>query len=164
MRLISKKINYLIIPGLKHRSITRQVKSPQHAHYNEDMIIDAICTIYLNEEGYRKALSEGGFMCNRNGLLAAIRIKSRKKEYVHIRQSVCYFLKTLINDNSLKNIGKFLNGRDHSTVIHSITKYQEDCEGSKEFMRRHLKLCRQLDFLNQFESFLFNINLIKLDE
>lgn len=48
----------------------------------------------------------------------------RVREYVRIRQMICYFAyKT--TPNSLKSIGNVLGGRDHSTVIHSIQKIED---------------------------------------
>jgi chromosomal replication initiator protein len=58
----------------------------------------------------------------------AVKSKTRKREIVQARQIAMYFTKYLTKA-SLKNIGIFFGGRDHSTVIHSITTYQNflDC-------------------------------------
>jgi chromosomal replication initiator protein len=47
-----------------------------------------------------------------------IKSTSRKRKVVQARQITMYFGKKLTK-LSLKNIGEFMGGRDHSTVIHS---------------------------------------------
>lgn len=46
-------------------------------------------------------------------------IKTRKKEIVGARQIEMYFSK-IYTEESLKTIGKYLGGKDHATVLHSI--------------------------------------------
>ena len=48
-----------------------------------------------------------------------IREKNRMKEVAHCRQVAMYISKKITN-NSLKTIGLYFGGRDHSTVIHAI--------------------------------------------
>jgi chromosomal replication initiator protein len=48
----------------------------------------------------------------------SLRGKSRKKEIAHARM-VAMYLMTEMTDHSLKTIGNFFGGRDHSTVIHA---------------------------------------------
>ena len=48
-----------------------------------------------------------------------IKSKWRKKEIVLARQMFCFFARKEIHI-SLKQIGLFCGGRDHSTVIHSV--------------------------------------------
>ena len=48
-----------------------------------------------------------------------IREKNRLKEVAHCRQVAMYISKKITN-NSLKTIGLYFGGRDHSTVIHAI--------------------------------------------
>ncbi len=53
-----------------------------------------------------------------------VRSKCRKRKYVEPRQVYCrlsFFLTTA----TLTQIGKLLNGRDHTTVIHSIDKIKD---------------------------------------
>ena len=66
-----------------------------------DMVIEAICDL---------------FTISREKLLA----KNRKKEIVAIRQSLTYVLHYMYGGKtSLKVIGEWMGGKDHSTVIHS---------------------------------------------
>jgi|688.fasta_scaffold235543_5 chromosomal replication initiator protein len=48
-----------------------------------------------------------------------LRSNSRKGDTVAYRQLIAYIVKNRTN-KSLKKIGIFLGGRDHSTIIHSI--------------------------------------------
>ena len=66
-----------------------------------DMVIEAICDL---------------FTITREKLLS----KNRKKEIVAIRQSLTYVLHCMYGGKtSLKVIGEWMGGKDHSTVIHS---------------------------------------------
>ena len=56
--------------------------------------------------------------------LAQLRSKSRNKELAFVRQTAMFLMKKL-TDKSLREIGIFLGGRDHSTVMHSIDKVNE---------------------------------------
>jgi chromosomal replication initiator protein len=54
-----------------------------------------------------------------NVSLESIKSKTRKKEIVIARQVAMYLAKQYTN-HSLKSIGQYCGGRDHSTVIHAI--------------------------------------------
>lgn len=47
--------------------------------------------------------------------------KCRERELVAVRQVYCYIAATKTG-HSLKNIGRLIGGRDHTTVIHSRNK------------------------------------------
>jgi chromosomal replication initiator protein len=57
--------------------------------------------------------------------------KTRKRIFVIARQISMYLAKELTN-NSLKTIGDFFGGRDHSTVIHSCRTVQDLLETDPE--------------------------------
>jgi hypothetical protein len=54
-----------------------------------------------------------------------LRSKTRKREVVIPRQMAMFFCKEN-NLGSLKSIGRFFGGRDHSTVIHAISTVEDD--------------------------------------
>lgn len=67
---------------------------------------------------------------------AANEKKSRKSEYVIIRQLFCYVAVNITNE-SLENIGKFLgysnkSGNAHTTVLYSSNKFSEGIENEDE--------------------------------
>lgn len=45
--------------------------------------------------------------------------KSRKADLVYIRQIFCYACHTYFK-STLKAIGNYLNGRDHTTILHNV--------------------------------------------
>ena len=55
--------------------------------------------------------------------VADIRSKNRTKTVSEARHVACYFMKKL-TPHSLQTIGTFLGGRDHSTIIHAISKVE----------------------------------------
>lgn len=65
---------------------------------------------------------------------------SRKRELVIPRQMFCYIAKFNMPNVTLKEIGKFLGGRDHSTVIHGIRTAEDLIETDKQFRKEYEKL------------------------
>ncbi len=58
--------------------------------------------------------------------------KSRKREIVKARQTSIYLSKQFTKD-SLKIIGEFFGGRDHTTVIHSCQAVQEHMDSEPQY-------------------------------
>lgn len=67
--------------------------------------------------------------------LTALRSKNRSKELSFVRQ-VTMFLMKKITDKSLRDIGIFLGGRDHSTVMHALDKVQSYAQKNNEFQTK----------------------------
>jgi len=71
--------------------------------------------------------------------------KTRKRAIVQARQLSMYFAKQFTN-KSLKSIGDFFGGRDHSTVIHSnqaienLIETDEDFRGSVDQIRKIIEM------------------------
>lgn len=65
---------------------------------------------------------------------------SRKRELVIPRQMFCYIAKFNMPNVTLKEIGKFLGNRDHSTVIHGIRTAGDLIETDKQFREEYEKL------------------------
>jgi chromosomal replication initiator protein len=65
----------------------------------------------------------------------ALSSKKRTKEVTMPRQVAMYLIRELL-DLPLVEIGKLFGGRDHSTVIHSIQKVEEDLAGDDAFHAR----------------------------
>ena len=61
--------------------------------------------------------------------------KKRTKEVTMPRQVAMYLIRELL-DLPLVEIGRLFGGRDHSTVIHSIQKVEEDLVGDDQFHAR----------------------------
>lgn len=66
--------------------------------------------------------------------VALLKEKTRKREVVQARQLSMYFAKEYTN-KSLKAIGKFFGGRDHSTVIHSNKAVKDMLETDESFAK-----------------------------
>jgi chromosomal replication initiator protein len=61
--------------------------------------------------------------------------RRRTKDLTVPRQVAMFLIKELL-DESLVAIGRVFGGRDHSTVIHSIRKVEEDMETDEDFAER----------------------------
>jgi chromosomal replication initiation ATPase DnaA len=72
-----------------------------------------------------------------------VNIRSRKREVSEIRQAFCYWVKRYAS-LSLKSIGKLVS-RDHSTIIHAITTYENIYENHYLFAPTHNKIERELN-------------------
>ncbi|HEX6042632.1 chromosomal replication initiator protein DnaA [Longimicrobium sp.] len=65
----------------------------------------------------------------------ALQSKKRTKDLTIPRQVAMYLIKEMF-DLALVEIGKLFGGRDHSTVIHSIAKVEEEISADPAFRRR----------------------------
>ena len=63
-----------------------------------------------------------------------VRGKSRKKEIVIARQAAMHLAKEYTN-HSLKSIGNYFGGRDHSTVIHALQSVNDMLATDQQFKR-----------------------------
>ena len=93
-------MNYIAIPGLKRDiDINRQVFGVVRHSNSADRIVEAV------EKHFNITLEQ-------------MRSKSRRRLICYPRQVAMYFMynRTAL---SLKDIGQFFGGRDHTTVIHS---------------------------------------------
>ncbi len=70
--------------------------------------------------------------------------KTRKRAIVQARQLSMYLAKQFTNQ-SLKSIGKFFGGRDHSTVIHSCQAVQNLMETDEEFEESVVHIRKKLE-------------------
>jgi chromosomal replication initiator protein len=73
----------------------------------------------------------------------ALATKRRTRDLTVPRQVAMYLLKDLL-DLSLVRIGALFGGRDHSTVIHSIRKVEQDMETDPSFAARVQRVRRAL--------------------
>ena len=55
-----------------------------------------------------------------------LKSKKRSKEFVEPRQMAIYLICEFLPDVPLASIGMFFNGRDHTTIIHSRDKVEQN--------------------------------------
>jgi len=123
-QLVSSYCNYYELPRKKSERKPRTKKEPTKSMIESELIKTENLNSKLSEivEGVSKSI---GYTIDE------IKSKSRKHRIVVARQ-ICYFIAVKDERFTLKDIGQFLGGRDHSTVIHGIntiigyrdTKYQ----------------------------------------
>lgn len=80
-----------------------------------------------------------------NVSLDNLRSKSRKRELVSARQVAMYFSKKYTN-HSLKSIGHYFGGRDHSTVIHALQVVNDMFDTEPRFRMLFKELQRKIKF------------------
>jgi len=67
--------------------------------------------------------------------LAQLRSKERSKNLVLARQVMMFLMKKLTN-KSLRSIGDFLGGKDHSTVKYAISKVEKKAKDQADFQKK----------------------------
>jgi len=70
--------------------------------------------------------------------------KSRKKEIAEARMTAMYLARKYTN-LSLKSIGLYFGGRDHSTVVHACKWVDDKLDASEEFQKRFEKIKKEFD-------------------
>ena len=76
----------------------------------------------------------------------ALKDKTRKKEVATARQVAMYFAKEY-TDYSLKQIGQYFGGRDHSTVIHAVQSVHSLIDSDVSFKKSVDELKKQINTL-----------------
>ncbi len=80
-----------------------------------------------------------------NVSLENLKSKSRKREFVTARQVAMYFVKKYTN-HSLKSIGHYFGGRDHSTISHALQAVSDMLDTEPYFKRSFEDLQRKIKF------------------
>lgn len=75
--------------------------------------------------------------------LADLRSKNRNKDLSIARQVAMFLMKKATN-KSLREIGDYLGGRDHSTVLHAITKVEFLCDKQIDFQEQIYKMEKEI--------------------
>ena len=63
----------------------------------------------------------------------AVLSSKKTKDISMVRQIIMYLCRECINDMSLKNIAEFLGKKDHTTIMHGISKVEYDIEHDYKF-------------------------------
>ncbi len=74
--------------------------------------------------------------------IADLRGSSRQRQIVYPRQLAMYLCKELIPSLSLSDVGEAFGGKDHTTVLYSCEKVNEEAKRNSE-MRRTLELLKK---------------------
>lgn len=69
--------------------------------------------------------------------------KNRSKDLAFVRHLTIYLMKK-ITDKSLRDIGRFLGGRDHATVVHAVQKIEKSLKDDPHLMEVVLSLKSEL--------------------
>lgn len=85
----------------------------------KDKVIDFESIIKVVNKNYRCTMTE---LCS----------KSRNKHVTFTRHVAMYFMKQL-TEKSLRDIGHFLGGRDHTTVVHALDKIERHIQDNPNF-------------------------------
>lgn len=80
--------------------------------------------------------------------IPGLKARNRSRELVNLRKIYCILAQKA--GYSLREIGLFLNGRDHTTIIHNIEKGKNHLETEQDF--EILFNWIQKDLINQYES------------
>ena len=119
------KINFLIGCGqvIKDENDRYVLVENQSTPHYSLMGIDELVSSSLNRMPVKRISLESileGVSLFYGYSIPEIKSACRKREYVVCRQNFCHIAKAVIPHITLKGIGRLLNNRDHSTIIHSI--------------------------------------------
>jgi chromosomal replication initiator protein len=69
----------------------------------------------------------------------ALRSKARNKNLSFVRQLTMFLMKKMTN-RSLREIGSYIGGRDHSTVVHAVSKIEQYIQNNPAFSEKLHKI------------------------
>jgi chromosomal replication initiator protein len=125
-----RELEGAIIKLLAYSSLTRQEITIELAQVALGGVLSGGLPVELSPDGVRAKVAET-WGVSVDGLMS----KRRTKEVTVPRQVAMFLMRELL-DLPLVEIGRLFGGRDHSTVIHSIEKVQDDMKKDEDFRRR----------------------------
>lgn len=128
-----KELSYMVIPGVNKPEINRQLLqflSPETIEWE-------ICKLYTKKENTKTILGEVGI----HGLLEILHTTTRKRPIPFIRFTCFWFIRVTHPLYSLQQVGQYFGNKDHSTVIHGVTQYENACKTDRKVFDDHLQLC-----------------------
>jgi len=86
------------------------------------------------------------FLPIRQNKVINLRHKIRIREITELRSIFCFLARNM--KYSLKSIGHYLNGRDHTTVIHSVNCFKDLIETCPVFREKYYKVLDNIKKIN----------------
>jgi chromosomal replication initiator protein len=113
------KISPYVFPGIRRNDLPKFSKTHKRTIISPELVMEMVC--------------------NSCGVTVDELVsKSRKFEIKEARHIFCAIMKLELN-YSYKSIGEKLNGRDHTTAIHSIRTFRDRCQ-TEEGYQEHTNL------------------------
>jgi len=117
-------------------------------------LTDSVLKVSLAEEVLKDSLVEEEKKININTIQQKVadhfniqksdmRIKRRTKAIAYPRQVAMYLVRSL-TEHSLPEIGEYFGGRDHTTVLHGITKLEKEVKEKEEVRLMMVQLTEQI--------------------
>jgi chromosomal replication initiator protein len=125
-----RELEGAIIKLLAYSSLTRREITPELAREALGGVLAAEPNLAVTPEAIRQRVATAWGVS-----IEGLASKKRTKELTVPRQVAMYLIRELA-DLPLVEIGRLFGGRDHSTVIHSINKVEEDLAGDAALRSR----------------------------
>ena len=90
------------------------------------------------------------FLPTKHGKIIHLKHKIRIREITELRSIFCYLARNM--KYSLKTIGNYLNGRDHTTVIHSVNAFKDLIETCGTFREKYYQVLDHIKKINNIED------------
>lgn len=113
------KISPYVFPGIKSQYLPKPSKSQKRANINPEDVLKIVseqCGVTVED----------------------VLSRSRKGTIVNARHIYCAIMKKEFG-YSYETVGKMVNGRDHTTAIHSVRTHKNRCE-TEEGYKEHTEL------------------------
>ncbi len=110
----SKLNNIPITLSMAEEALKDMISPHKEKEITPELILQVVCEHYgINEQ--------------------AVLSSKKTKDISMVRQIIMYLCRECINDMSLKNIAEFLGKKDHTTIMHGISKVEYDIEHDYKF-------------------------------
>ena len=110
----SKLNNIPITLSMAEEALKDMISPHKEKEITPELILQIVCEHYsINEQ--------------------AVLSSKKTKDISMVRQIIMYLCREYINDMSLKNIAEFLGKKDHTTIMHGISKVEYDIDHDYKF-------------------------------
>ncbi len=121
---------YIKLNNKKYKLTRNEVENlgqtlSEFAHIDNSSLFHKICGYFLTKERVISCLKSLKLEPNFNSLMYAVKGTARHRPLVEVRQAFCYYSRLTSSELRLKDIGRMLGRRDHSTIIYSIATFDQ---------------------------------------
>lgn len=109
-----------------------------------------VCTEFFKRTDVQDMMRKKRVEVSIENLRRMMFIKSRVRPLPELRHTFWFLVKKKF-DFQYKYIGKISGGRDHSTIIHGVSTYQDLVSTEPNMRRRHEVFCKRLGIDNNLD-------------
>lgn len=105
----------------------------QHKSFSYKDVWNIVMSVWIDDPNIEEFFEQNKLEKNIETLSAISKRRNRVQPFTFVRYSFFYYATLIIDNYTLKSLGHFMGGRDHSTVIHGKNTWEDLIRFEKDF-------------------------------